>query len=140
MRERGWSESGRWVVVLSASLFALALGCGDDSSSDDEDAGGDGPAGERCESPGTSMAGCMCPTSSLPGVRHCGDNHVWSACSCPPGRLDAGTPCREGQPVRCFLCPGETMRRETTCLADGTFDCSCPNGNTAGSSSEPDAG
>lgn len=124
------------VAALAALALALDAGAcsggnGGRTSSIDAGAGAD-----YCASPGEAWTGCRCSANQPAGLRQCGTNHVWSACSCPPG----GPPkCIEGQTVVCDVCPGETEGRKTTCLRDSTFDCACQSAGTGGTGGRPAA-
>jgi hypothetical protein len=124
---RGIGDRSILLAALLVVCAALGASCGDD----DEPAPEPSPKGEACKSPGLTEVGCMCSASQPPGSRHCNDDHIYSACVCPPA--SSQDRCSPGQEIRCFPCPGEIERRITMCLGSGTFDCSC-GGSHAGSS------
>ena len=132
MRKRaGDVHDNRWLLAGLALLAALALGaCGDDDGSGDDDSAGSGePSGEECSPPGRTETGCTCTADRPPGSRHCDDDGTWSACVCP-NESPAQNGCeRDGDRIRCNLCPGETEHRFTTCQ-DNRFDCSCGGGGS----------
>jgi hypothetical protein len=136
MGNGGRSCIRRWSwALLAAGALALAGACGNDDGGDDDT---DEPEGERCSSPGQTDNTCRCSSTQPMGYRQCTDDGIWTACTCAPARDAGDNDCRyEGQKVRCWPCPGETVGRETTCLQDRTFDCSCRDG---GSSSTRDGG